>query len=376
MENPNGKKGGNKIMKIPGLKIIDVYIIRKFIGTYFYAILLIVGIAVVFDVAEKMDDFVGKDAPLKAIIFDYYMNFIPYFANLFSSLFTFIAVIFFTSKMAYNTEIIAILSSGVSFKRMMFPYFISAAFIAVFSFLLTSFVIPPANRTRIEFENTYVKRQQRNTDRNIHRQVRPGIYIYMQSYNTQGDIGYKFSMENIVDGELKSKFISDFVKWDTTSNKWVATNYHIRNYTENGEEVISGEKIDTTIYLDPSDFSRRLNIVETMNMFELNDFIDEQKLQGADNIDFYLIEKYSRFAYAFSTFILTLIGVALSSRKVRGGIGLHIGLGLALSFSYILFMRFSTMFSVGGSIPPIIAVWIPNALYAVIALVLYRLAPK
>jgi lipopolysaccharide export system permease protein len=198
----------------------------------------------------------------------------------------------------------------------------------------------------------------------------------MQSYNTQANIGYKFSMENIVDGELKSKLISDFVKWDTTSNMWVATNYHIRNYTDNGEEVFSGEKIDTTIYLEPSDFSRRLNIGETMNMFELNDFIAEQKLQGAENIDFYLIEKYSRLAYAFSTFILTLIGVSLSSRKVRGGIGLHIGLGLALSFSYILFMRFSTMFAVGGSIPPLIAVWIPNLLYAVIALVLYRLAPK
>ncbi len=359
-----------------GLKIIDLYIIRKFIGTYFYAILLIVGIAVVFDVAEKMDDFVGKGAPLKSIVFDYYMNFIPYFANLFSSLFTFIAVIFFTSKMAYNTEIIAILSSGVSFSRMMFPYLVSAAIIAVFSFVLTSFIIPPANRTRIEFENTYVKRPLRNTDRNIHRQVRPGIYVYMQSYNSQGDIGYKFSMEHIVDGELQSKLISEFVKWDTTTNKWTVNNYHIRNYTENGEEIIMGDKLDTTIYLLPSDFTRRVNIVETMNMFELNEFIDTQRLQGAENIDFYLIEKYSRFAYPFSTFILTLIGVSLSSRKARGGIGLHIGSGLALSFSYILFMRFTTMFSVGGSIPPMAAVWIPNFIYAIIALVLYRMAPK
>lgn len=363
-------------MRQLGFKLIDIYIIRKFIGTYFYAILLIVGIAVVFDVAEKMDDFVGKGAPLEAIIFDYYMNFIPYFANLFSSLFTFIAVIFFTSKMAYNTEIIAILSSGVSFKRMMFPYFISAAFIAVFSFMLSSFVIPPANRVRIDFENTYVKKAPRNTDRNIHRQVRPGIFIYMQSYNTQGKIGYKFSMEHFIDGELKSKLISDFIKWDTTINKWTANNYHIRNYTQDGEEIVSGEKIDTTIYLVPSDFSRRINVVETMNMFELNEFIEEQKLQGAGNIDFYLIEKYSRLAYAFSTFILTLIGVSLSSRKVRGGIGLHIGLGLALSFSYILFMRFSTMFSVGGSIPPAIAVWIPNLLYTIIGIILYRMAPK
>ncbi|MDD2197246.1 MAG: LptF/LptG family permease [Bacteroidales bacterium] len=363
-------------MKKLGLKILDRYIIRKFVGTYFYAILLIVGIAVVFDVAEKMDDFVGKAAPLKAIIFDYYMNFIPYFANLFSSLFTFIAVIFFTSKMAYNTEIIAILSSGVSFKRMLFPYFISAAIIAIFSFLLNSFVIPPANHTRIEFENAYVKRPLRNTERNIHRQVRPGIFIYMQSYNTNGDIGYKFTMEKIIDGKMESKLISDFIKWNPETDKWTVNNYHIRNYTDKGEEIITGEKIDTTIYLDPSDFSRRLNIVETMNIFELNEFIDQQQLQGAGNVEFYLIEKYKRVAFPFSTFILTLIGVSLSSRKVRGGIGLHIGLGLALSFSYILFMQFSTMFSVGGSISPLLAVWIPNILYSVIALILYRLAPK
>jgi lipopolysaccharide export system permease protein len=359
-----------------GFKIIDIYIIRKFIGTYFYAILLIVGIAVVFDMAEKLDDFFSKGAPLNAIIFDYYLNFIPYFANLFSSLFTFIAVIFFTSRMAYNTEIIAILSSGVSFKRIIFPYFVSATIIAVFSFILTSFVIPPANRTRIEFENTYTKRQYRNTDRDIHRQVRPGIFVYMQSYTTHSMIAHKFSMEHIVDGELKSKLISDYVKWDTTLNKWIAHNYHIRNYTDEGETVIFGNTIDTTIFLLPSDFTRRLNIVETMNMFELDEFIEEQRLQGAENIDYYLIEKYSRFAYPFSTFILTIIGVSLSSKKIRGGIGLHIGLGLALSFSYILFMRFSTMFSVGGSIPPFIAVWIPNVLYSFIAFTLYKLAPK
>ncbi|MDD3567383.1 MAG: LptF/LptG family permease [Bacteroidales bacterium] len=360
-----------------GFKIIDVYIIRKFIGTYIYAIVLIMGIAVIFDLAEKMDDFVSKGAPLKAIVFDYYLNFIPYFANLFSSLFTFIAVIFFTSKMAYNTEIIAILSSGVSFRRMMFPYFVSAFIIAVFSFLLSSFIIPPANRVRLEFENTYVKKQYRNTDRNIHRQVRPGIYVYMQSYNTHSNIGQRFSIEHIEDGELKSKLISDYVKWDTTINKWVAHNYHIREFQDTSEVIKHGTSIDTTIYLYPSDFSQRLNIVETMNMFELDDFIEEQRLQGNENVDFFLIEKYSRVAYPFSTFILTIIGVALSSRKVRGGIGLHIGLGLALSFSYILFMQFSTIFSVkGGNIPPLVAVWIPNFLYAIIAFVLYKFAPK
>ncbi len=363
-------------MRRLGFKLIDIYIIRKFIGTYFYAIILIVGIAVVFDIAEKMDDFVGKGVPLKAIIFEYYMNFVPYFANLFSSLFTFIAVIFITSKMAYNTEIIAILSSGVSFRRMMFPYFVSASIIAIFSFVLTSFVIPPANRVRINFEDTYIRKPVRNSDRDIHRQVRPGIFVYMQSYNSLTDVGYKFAMERFENGELKSKMLSEHIKWDSTTQKWTAHNYHIRDYYEDREEIVWGDKIDTVIFLEPSDFSRRLNIVETMNMFELDEFIEEQRLQGSDIIDFYLIEKYSRFAYPFAAFILTLIGVSLSSRKVRGGIGLHIGLGLALSFSFILFIRFTTMFAVGGSLTPLVSVWIPNILYAIIALILYRLAPK
>ncbi|MCB8964740.1 MAG: LptF/LptG family permease [Bacteroidales bacterium] len=358
------------------MKKLDLYIIRKFIGTYFYAILLIVGIAVVFDVSEKIDDFMEKGAPLSAIIFQYYMNFIPYFANLFSSLFTFIAVIFFTSKMAYNTEIIAILSSGVSFKRLMYPYFISAAIIAIFSFTLNSFVIPPANRVRIDFQNKFIKNPYQNTDRNIHRQVRPGIFVYMRSYNTYSQIAYNLSIEHFEGAELKSKLISEFAQWDSTKQKWTVNNYYIRDYHKSGEKISTGNNIDTSIYITPSDFNRRMNVVETMNLFELNRFIEEQKLQGADNIEMILIEKYSRIANPFSAFILTLIGVSLSSRKVRGGIGLHIGIGLAISFSYILFMRFSTMFAVGGQLSPLLSVWLPNFIFAFVAIGLYRMAPK
>lgn len=358
------------------MKKLDLYIIKKFIGTYFYAILLIVGIAVIFDISEKIDDFMEKGAPLSAIIFKYYINFIPYFANLFSSLFTFIAVIFFTSKMAYNTEIIAILSSGVSFKRMMYPYFISATIIAVFSFVLNSFIIPPANGVRIDFENKYIKKPYQNSERNIHKQVRPGMFVYMRSYNSYSQIAYNLSIEKFENGELKSKLISDFAQWDSTKQKWVANKYYIREYQQNGEKITTGQTIDTSFYLSPKDFNRRLNIIETMNLFQLNEFIDEQKLQGADNIELLLIEKYSRFAYPFSAFILTLIGVSLSSRKVRGGIGLHIGLGLAISFTYILFMRFSTMFAVGGHLSPLVSVWLPNFIFAFIAVGLYRMAPK
>jgi len=358
------------------VKKLDLYIIRKFIGTYFYAIILIVGIAVIFDLAEKIDDFMEKDAPMNEIIFRYYLNFIPYFANLFSSLFVFIAVIFFTSKMAYNTEIIAILSSGVSFKRMMFPYFVSATIIVIFSFILSNFIIPPANAIRIDFENKYIKKPYVNTDRNIHRQVRPGLFIFMRTFNSYNNTAYNLSVEKFDGNRLVSKLLADNAQWDSTKEKWTINRYYIRNYTDQGEELIRGDKIDSTLFLTPADFTRRLKIIETMNLFQLNDFIEEQKLQGADTIEYLLIEKHSRFAYPFSVFILTLIGVSISSRKVRGGIGLHIGLGLALSFSYILFMRFSTMFAVGGLLSPELSAWIPNILYAFIALGLYRMAPK
>lgn len=363
-------------MRFLGLKKIDLYIIKKFLGTYVFAIVIIISIAVVFDVSEKVEDFIEKSAPFKAIVFDYYMNFIPYFANLFSSLFTFVAVIFFTSKMAYNTEIIAILSSGVSFRRMMYPYFVSAFVIGFMSFLLMAYIIPPANQTRLDFTYKYIKNPIRNEDKNIHRQIEPGVFIYMQRYNVNNDIGYKFSMEKFEDGILKSKLISDYAKWDSTLAKWRIRNYYIREIDGDSEIITKGTSIDSTLNLKPEEFKRMVNFTETMTLPQLNKYIAEQKMQGADNITELLVDKYQRVAYPFSTFILTLIGVALSSRKVRGGIGMHIGFGLLLSFSYILFMRFSTMFAISGSMDPLFAVWLPNLVYSIISVFLYRLAPK
>ncbi len=363
-------------MRFLGLKKIDLYIIKKFLGTYFFAIAIIISIAIVFDLAEKVEDFLEKSAPANEIVFDYYLNWIPYFANLFSSLFTFIAVIFFTSKMAYNTEIIAILSSGVSFRRMMYPYFISAFIIAMLSFVLMAYIIPPANVIRKDFEYKYIKNPIRNTDKDIHRQIEPGLFIYMKSYNTTNDVGYKFSMEKFENGVLKSKLISDYVKWDSTISKWTIRNYYIRDIDSLSEKITTGSKIDTALNMFPEEFKRMQNFTETMNLHELNQYINQQYMKGADNVVESLIDKYQRFAYPFSTFILTLIGVSLSSRKVRGGIGMHIGFGLSLSFSYILFMQFTTMFAISGSLNALFAVWLPNIIYTIIAVFLYRLAPK
>ena len=360
-----------------GLKILDRYIIKKFLGTFFYSILLIVSIAVIFDLAEKLDNFMEREAPLRAIAFDYYLNFIPYFAILFSPLFTFISVIFFTSKMAYNTEIIAILSNGISFKRLLRPYFISACVIAAFSFLMSDLVLPRSNEKRLDFEEKYYRRQAPRTDaRNVHKQILPGVYIYFSSFNHPSNTAYYFSIEKFEGNELVSKTTSDFAVYDTTSNKWRLHQYVIRDYYGNEQRLEKGNSLDTTLNVHPSEFNRRESIVETMSLKQIDEFIEQQKMQGADHIDYYLIERYSRISFPFSTFILTLIGMSLSSKKAREGIGFHIGLGLLLSFSYILFMRFSTMFAVSGFLSPLVAVWLPNFIYAIIAYVIYRFAPK
>ncbi len=357
-------------------KKLDLYIIRKFLGTFFFAIVLIISITIVFDFSEKIDNFIDKEAPFKAVIFDYYINFIPYFANLFSALFTFVSVIYFTSKMAYDTEIIAILSSGISFKRLMFPYFISALIIGIFSFFLSNFVIPPANAKRLDFTETYLKKRFVNKERNIHRQIEPGLFIYMTNFETSSKIGYKFSLEKFEGKQLVSKLTSRSIKWNKEKEKWTIKDYVIRRIDGDKETLEKGKSIDTLLNFKPDEFSRRTNVVEAMNMMELDDFIDEQIMRGDSNISAYKIEKYRRIANPFSAFILTLIGVSLASRKVRGGMGLHLGIGLALSFSFILFMQISTVFATNGSMNPLLAVWLPNILFSVIGIYLYRVAPK
>jgi lipopolysaccharide export system permease protein len=357
-------------------KKLDLYIIRKFLGTFFFAIVLIISITIVFDFSEKIDNFIDKEAPFKAVIFDYYVNFIPYFANLFSALFTFVSVIYFTSKMAYDTEIIAILSSGISFRRMMFPYFISALIIGIFSFFLSNFVIPPANAKRLDFTETYLKKRFINKERNIHRQIEPGLFIYMTNFETSSKIGYKFSLEKFEGKQLVSKLTSRSIKWNKEKEKWTIKDYVIRRIDGDKETLEKGKSIDTLLNFKPDEFSRRTNVVEAMNMMELDDFIDEQIMRGDSNISAYKIEKYRRIANPFSAFILTLIGVSLASRKVRGGMGLHLGIGLALSFSFILFMQISTVFATNGSMNPLLAVWLPNILFLVIGIYLYRVAPK
>ena len=356
---------------------LDLYIVGKFISTFFVALLLIIGIVIIFDISEKIDDFVSKEAPLKAIIFDYYVNFVPYFMNMFSPLFVFITVIFFTSKMAADSEIIAILSCGISFHRMMVPYIFSATLIAILSLCLNLFIIPEANKTRLDFENQYIKARYKSVGRNVHYQISPGEYVFAESFSSWNNTAYKFTLEKIEDDQLVSKISAESAVYDTTKQSWRLKKYFIREYNEDlTDRIRSGRQLDTVIDLSPKDFYLTENTVETLTYSELNQLIDLQKMRGDANVKYALIQKNTRFALPFSAFILTIMGVSLSSKKRRGGIGWNIGIGIALAFTYILFLKFSEMFVHTGALPPVVALWLPNVVFAVIAAVLYRIAPK
>jgi lipopolysaccharide export system permease protein len=330
---------------------------------------------IIFDISEKIDDFVSKKAPLDKIIFEYYLNFIPFFLNAFSSLFVFIAVIFFTSKMAYNTEIVAILSNGTGFLRILFPYFVSAAIIFLFSLTLNHFIIPQANKVRLAFEDQYINKPYRKQSLNLHLQVEPGQYMYLSNFFHYNDRAENFSLERFEKNRLKSKLVSEYAIWDTVSRKWRLYNYFIRDLQDTGEIITAGTQLDTLVNFSAEELRQRDSKIMAMNYFELSRHIDEQKMRGVKS-HAAVLEQYNRTSIPFSVFILTLIGVSLSSRKVRGGIGLQIGAGIALSFIYILLLRFSEVFIQVGVATPPTAAWLPNLLFLVIALLLYRTAPK
>lgn len=353
------------------IKQLDLYIIRKFLGTYFFAILLILAIIVMFDVNEKMDKFL--QAPLKATIFDYYVNYLPYMANQFSPLFTFIAVIFFTSKLAGNSEIIAILSSGVSFRRLLVPYMVSALVIAVFTFTLDAFIIPPANVKRIDYQNKYIKNKAVDYGSNIQLQVVPGEIAYMSRFDNRSKTAYNFSLEKFDGKVLRSRLTASSAVYDTLY-RWTVRDYMIRDFKGMKEEIRQGGSLDTVVPIEPRDFLIAQNDHEKMTTPDLYNYINRQKMRGVANIKGFEIELHRRFAMTAAAFILTLIGMSLSSKKVKGGMGINIGIGLVLSFSYILFSTVTSTFAISGYTTPFIAMWIPNVVYLIIGIFLYRRA--
>lgn len=359
------------------LFLLDRYIIKKFLGTFFYAVLLFgVVLPVIFDLTEKMDDIIEKEIPISELMFDYYLNFIPYFANLFTPIFAFISVVFFTSRMANQTEIVAILSSGVSFQRLLRPFMLSAIVVAMFSFLLGSFIIPPANERRLAFEYKYMKFNWNRHFSNLHRQITPGTFVYLESYTQNTGTGFRFTQEKFVGQKLAYKISSDYIRWDSVAMRWSLDNVVFRSFQGKNESIRKLAKLDTMMQFSPRDFALADDDVEMMNFFELSTFIDRERSKGSEFIDYYLLEKHRRMANPISNIILTLIAVPLAGRKVRGGVGLHIGIGIGISFSYIMLMQISSVFATEGGMNPAIAAWIPNVLYFLLALWLLKKAPK
>ena len=365
-------------MKLSDLKLkrIDKYIIKKFIGTFVFIMTGLLIIVVVFDVTEKIDKFMTPEVTLKEIILDYYLNFIPYFLSMFSSLFTFIAVIFFTSKLTDNSEIIAMLSTGMSFDRLMLPYGISACIIAITMFTLSAFIIPPANEKRLDFEYKYLKKsKKKDFASNIQLEVEPGVFAYFDRYNNSSRMGYNFSLERFEEKKLVSRLTAKSIKYDSLY-KWNIIDYTIRDFDGMNVNITTNTRSDTTLMFVPEDFLIMETDCEKMTSPELARHIARQKQRGIGNIQTFEIEYHKRFANTFSFFILTIIGVSLSSYKKKGGMGLNIGIGLGLSFSYILFMTITSSFAVSGLVSPMIASWIPNILYTFIAIYLYYKAPR
>lgn len=365
-----------KLLKRNPIAILDLYIIRKFLSTFLLSISLIIVIVVIFDISENIDDFIDKEAPVSEIIFIYYLNFIPYFVNLFSALFTFIAVIFFTAKMASQSEIVAILGSGISFRRLLVPYIISSFIIALFSLYLANYLIPITNKNRLNFVNTYIKNKYHNTNRNIHMQIAPGTLIYVESYNVDLDMGHNFTMEKYREGVLYYKLAANSILWDSINSEWKMNNYSIRFINGMQEKLFSGTKMDTVINLKPGDFHKKTDNIDLMNFVQLKEFTESERLKGSDNVKYFDVERHKRIAFPFASIVLTIIAVAVSSRKVRGGIGLHIAFGLSATFVFILFQRITETFAIYSNWPPALAVWLPNIIFGVLGIYLIYKAPK
>ena len=361
------------------LKILDWYIIHKFIGTYVFSILLIISIAIVFDVNENLAKFTQFHAPLKAIVFDYYANFVPYFANLFSPLFVFIAVIFFTSKLAGTSEIISMLAAGVSFNRLMRPYMVSCLLISCLSFYLSGYVIPHGTVIRQNFESMYKNSKKNTSAQNVQLQVDRGVIAYIQHYDDKTKRGYGFSLDKFENKKLVSHMTASEIQYDTISDSkyhWQVSNWRIREMKALREKITYGDKRDTLIMMEPADLVFSKGQQETFTNPELSSYISKQIGRGSSNVVQYEVEYHKRIAASFASFILTTIGLSLSSRKRKGGMGLYLGIGLALSFGYILLQTVSATFAVNANTPPMLAAWIPNLLFAVVAYFCYRSAPN
>ncbi|MDG1725193.1 MAG: LptF/LptG family permease [Bacteroidia bacterium] len=355
---------------------IDLYIIKRFLGAFMLALGLFTVIIIVFDVSEKIDEFIENKAPFYEIIFNYYVNWVPFLLNLFSPVFVFISVIFFTSKMTQNSEIVAILASGVSYKRLLVPYAITSTFLALFSFMLSAWVIPMADKTRVDFENTYIRDRTHYSQSQLKTQISPGNILSIGNFSLSDSVGYKVSLEYFNNGELKSKLYADRMNWNEKSEKWKLSRWWIRKFEDSKEVLSKGRFMDTIIPFNPEDFFHKHDDVQMFNLSELNLMISQEEMRGTGNTFFYSTEKFKRFLMPMAFVILTFIGVSVSTNKTRGGMGLNLGVGLLISFTFLLVFQFFLAYGSSGSIHPFIAAIVPNIIFSIVAFIIYKLAQK
>jgi len=358
------------------LKIIDWYIINKYLGTFVFTLGIFLVIIVVFDISEKLDDFLKHDLSFWYIVTHYYFGFIPFYLNFLSPLINFIAVIFFTAKMADQTEIVPILSGGASFSRFLRPYAVAASVIFIVSLVFNVYIIPNTNRLKTTFENNYVNSGNSELKNEVHIKLDNETFVYVQSFDNTQHTGYQFTLEKFRQDSLKEKIMATRVVYDSLKRKWAMMDYSIRYVNGLKEKMVSGVKKDTVLDMQPVDFEAHSNLYDAMPMKELNANIEKEKIRGTGIMVDLLYEKYQRFVYPLSSYILTLIGVAMSSRKVRGGIGLPLGIGIFLCFAYIVTVQFSKVFALKGGLPPLVAVFIPNIIFGVLGIYLLKKAPK
>ena len=358
------------------LHLLDRYILRKFIGTFLMMMVLILLVAVVFDLSEKTEDF-ARTHPSAAVTAEYYLHFTVFYGNRFSGLFTFLAVLLFTSRLAHRSEVIAMLSSGVSFPRLMRPYAIGATVIAIVSLVVNHLVLPQANERRLVFEEEYVREVAFAVkDRHLHREIAPGLLAYGERYGADEQTLYTFGLERWSDGALQSKLDADRAAYDSTSGRWRVVNYTVRDIKEGGDRIIRGIELDTLLPLKPNDLGQRVETAMALTTPDLNSYIADRRRQGDGKVGPYLIEKHQRTAYPLATYIFTLIGVGIASRKARGGTGLHLALGVMLVLVYFFVVQFTTVAATTAGLDPFIAVWLPNIGYALVGALIYRSAPK
>lgn len=357
---------------------LDRYIMRKFLGTYFFSIVLIISIAVVFDFSEHSDKFTMNHAPLLGLV-EYYSNFVPFYANLFSALFIFIAVIFFTSKLADNSEIIAMFSTGMSFRRLMRPYMISAALLTALSFALGSEVIPRGSVKRIEFEARYKERRKPKVAANVQLQVDTGVIAYIEHFDGDFKMGTHFSLDKFEQKQLVSHLTAERIQYDTLADEryhWKLYQVKVRTLKGLREHITTKNMVDSVILMEPQDFLMTKNQQQTLTNSELLAYIAKQRLRGSGNVKVFEVEYHKRFADPFAAFILSAIGLCLSFRKRKGGMGGSLGIGLGMSATYILLQTISSTFAINSNWPPALAAWFPNILFSFIALALIYKAQK